>query len=213
MEMEARIRIVQPADRLASCRALVEMHQHRKRVFVDRLGWRIGPRESWLEVDQFDDDFAVYIIAVGDEEQHLGSVRLLPTTRAHMLNTVFADLCTPAAPTGRQVWEISRFLATPEGSCGVNILKVHRLLALALVDFAQANGIERYTLVAESRRMPALLSIGWTVLPLCLPMKRDGELIEAAELVLDEVSISRVRARAARYGQAASVRPSFRSAA
>src|SRR5918996_3192836 len=114
MEQPARVRIVQPADRLACCRALLEMHLHRKHVFVDTMGWRIGPRESWLEVDQFDDDYAVYIIAVGEEDRHLGSVRLLPTTRPHMLSTVFADLCPQSAPVGADIWEISRFLATPE---------------------------------------------------------------------------------------------------
>ena len=213
MEDQAQIRIVQPADRLACCRALLEMHFHRKRVFIDTLGWRIGPRESWLEVDQFDDEYAVYIIAVGEDERHLGSVRLLPTTRPHMLNTVFADLCPQPAPSGPNVWEISRFLATPEGSSGVNILKVHRLLALALVEFAEANGISRYTLVAESRRMPALLSVGWSVLPLCLPTPLEGELVEAAEIVLDEVSASRVRARADRRAGTPSCLAGLRTAA
>ena len=213
MEVQPQIKIVQPADRLACCRALLEMHLHRKRVFVDTLGWRIGPRESWLEVDQFDDEFAVYIIAVGEGERHLGSVRLLPTTRPHMLNTVFSELCQQSPPEGPDVWEISRFLATPEGSCGANILKVHRLLASALVEFAQANDISRYTLVAESRRMPALLSVGWTVLPLCLPQLLEGEMVEAAEIVLDEMSVSRVRARAARSGETASPLVSLRSAA
>jgi N-acyl-L-homoserine lactone synthetase len=213
MDQEAQIRIVRPADRLRCCRALIEMHHHRKRVFIDTLGWRIGPRESWLEVDQFDDEFAVYIIAVDDEERHLGSVRLLPTTRPHMLNTVFADLCPQGAPAGPDVWEISRFLATPEESSGANILKVHRLLAQTLVEFAEANAIARYTLVAETRRLPALLSVGWSVLPLCLPTPRDGELIEAAEIVLDEVSVSRVRARARRLGDSQPHLAPFRTAA
>jgi N-acyl-L-homoserine lactone synthetase len=189
------------------------MHLHRKQVFIDSLGWRIGPRESWLEVDQFDDAFAVYLIVVDESERHLGSVRLLPTTRPHMLSTVFSDLCPQGAPEGPDVWEISRFLATPEGSSGANILKIHRLLALALVEFAQANGIARYSLIAESRRMPALLSVGWTVMPLCLPTPRDGELLEAAEILLDEVSISRVRDRAARSGHPGAELAGLRNAA
>ena len=48
--------------------------------------------------------------------------------------------------------------------------------------------------------MPALLSVGWSVLPLCLPTLRQGELIEAAEILLDEASVSQVRARSARCG-------------
>jgi hypothetical protein len=63
---------------------------------------------------------------------------------------------------------------------------VYRILAGALIEFAGLNGVNRFTFVAESKRMPALLSIGWTVLPLGLPTLIGGELVEAAEIVLRE---------------------------
>jgi N-acyl-L-homoserine lactone synthetase len=79
-----------------------------------------------------------------------------------------------------------RLVATPDGADGRNILRVHRLLALGILEFGLANGIERFTFVAESGRMPALLSIGWQVLPLSLPVLYEGSLIEAAEIIVDE---------------------------
>jgi N-acyl-L-homoserine lactone synthetase len=174
----------------------MEMHHHRKRIFVDRLAWDLPNRGSWLEVDEFDNDHAVYIMAVSDEGRHLGSVRLLPTSVPHMLSTLFADLCPGGAPAGEGIWEISRFVATPEGADGRNILRVHRLLALGILEFALSNGIERFTFVAESGRMPALLSIGWQVLPLSLPVLHEGALIEAAEILVDENCLDHVRRRA-----------------
>ena len=195
-----QIRIVQPEERWQSSHALMEMHHHRKRIFVDRLAWDLPNRGSWLEVDEFDNDHAVYIMAVSDEGCHLGSVRLLPTSVPHMLSTLFADLCPGGAPAGEGIWEISRLVATPEGADGRNILRIHRLLALGIIEFGLLNGIERFTLVAGSRRLPALLSIGWRVLPLSLPTHHGGSLIEAAEILVDQSCLDHVRRRAGHDG-------------
>ena len=192
-----QLKIVEPSQRWQFSRAMMEMHHHRKRIFVDRLGWQLPSKGSWLEIDEFDNDDAVYIMAVSaDGTSHLGSVRLLPTTAPHMLSTLFAGLCPGGAPAGQGVWEISRLVATPEGADGRNILRIHRLLAMGIVEFGRINGVERFTLVAESHRMPALLSIGWRVLPLSLPIEADGCLIEAAEILIDERTFDHVRRRA-----------------
>jgi len=184
-----QVKVVHPSNRWNFSKHLMEMHHHRKQVFVDTLGWQLAFRGSWLEVDQFDDDFAVYIMVVSADDRHLGSVRLLPTTRPHMLNTIFADLCPEGAPNGEAIWEISRFVAAPDRGRGTNSVRVHRLLAAALAEFALLNRIDRYTLVAESRRMPALLSVGWSVLPLSLPISKGGQPVEAMEILMDEASI------------------------
>jgi N-acyl-L-homoserine lactone synthetase len=184
MHEQLHIRMIHPSERWEHSVSLMQMHHDRKRVFVDRLGWRLPTGAGWLEVDEFDHDFAVYLMAVDDNDRHLGSVRLLPTTRRHMLQAIFPDLCPGGAPCGEDVWEISRFLATPGRCGGTAILRIYRLLAAALMEFAELNGASRFTLVAETKRMPALLSIGWTVHPLSLPTLVEGEWIEAAEIVV-----------------------------
>ena len=73
------------------------------------------------------------------------------------------------APVGADCWEISRFLASPAERSGNALIRVHRLLALALVEFALLNDIRTYSLIVEFNRVPALLSIGWDVRPLGLP--------------------------------------------
>jgi N-acyl-L-homoserine lactone synthetase len=209
-----QLKIVEPSQRWQFSRAMMEMHHHRKRIFVDRLGWELPSKGSWLEVDEFDNDDAVYIMAVSsDGSSHLGSVRVLPTTGPHMLNTLFAGLCPGGAPAGQGVWEISRLVATPEGADGRNILRVHRLLAMGIVEFGRINGVERFTLVAESHRMPALLSIGWRVLPLSLPIDADGCQIEAAEILIEDGTFDHVRRRAGSESDAEASVAQLRSAA
>jgi hypothetical protein len=43
-----QLKIVQPHDRWQYSRAMMEMHSHRKQIFVDRLGWDLPARGSWL---------------------------------------------------------------------------------------------------------------------------------------------------------------------
>lgn len=189
------IDLVLPESRLGFAAALMEMHHDRKQVFVDRFGWRLPAKGSWLEVDQFDDDYAIYLLARSPEGRHRGSVRLLPSSRPHMLSTLFSHLCPGGVPSGDDCWEISRLVTSPVDATGDSVLKVHRLLALALVEFALDNGIGRYTLVAEAHRVPALLSVGWSVMPLGLPTLVEGEQLQALQIDLRPDTLADMRRR------------------
>lgn len=87
---------------------LKEMFEARKRVFVDLLRWDVPVIDDRFEVDQFDDEHATYIVVQGCSGRHAASARLLPTTRPHILDTLFADLCQMATPRGAGVVEITR---------------------------------------------------------------------------------------------------------
>ncbi|HEY0412222.1 MAG TPA: acyl-homoserine-lactone synthase [Allosphingosinicella sp.] len=189
------IDLVLPEARFGFAAALMEMHHDRKQVFVDRCGWRLPAKGSWLEVDQFDDDFAVYLLARSPEGRHQGSVRLLPSSRPHMLESLFSHLCPDGVPGGDDCWEISRLVTRADDAAGTAVLRVHRLLALALVEFAAANRIRRYTLVAEACRVPALLSVGWPVVPLGLPTETDGELLQALQINVEPGTLAAMRRR------------------
>ena len=189
------IDLVLPETRFGFAAALMEMHHDRKQVFVDRFGWRLPAKGSWLEVDQFDDDYAIYLLARSPEGRHRGSVRLLPSSRPHMLDTLFGRLCPDGVPVGEDCWEISRLVTNPADAAGNTVLRVHRLLALALVEFALDNGINRYTLVAEAHRVPALLSVGWTVIPLGLPTVVDGQQLQALQIDLRPGTLEDMRRR------------------
>lgn len=188
------IEVVFPESRFEHAPALMQMHHDRKRVFVDRLGWSLPSRESWLEVDDFDNESAVYLVARSPETgRHIGSVRLLPSTGPHMLASLFRHLCAANVPTGEDCWEISRFVTCPPEVEGTSVLKLHRLLALALIEFAFLKSIRRYTLVTEAHRVPALLSIGWSVIPLGVPTTSADETLQALEIRIEEHVLTALR--------------------
>ena len=180
------IEVVFPETRFEHASALIQMHHDRKRVFVDKLGWSLPSGKSWLEVDEFDNEQAVYLLVRAPETgRHIASVRLLPTTGPHMLASLFSHLCAEGVPSGEDCWEISRFVTCPPELGGTSVLKLHRLLALGLVEFGLLKSIRRYTLVAEPHRLPALLSIGWSVSPLGLPTAGPGETLQALQIAVD----------------------------
>ena len=191
-----QVKLIDSAARLVFSSELVQMHHDRKRVFVDQMGWQVGAPGSWLEIDQFDTDYTVYLVVCSPgDERHLASVRLNPTTRPHMLDTVFADLCDGGPVTGPDIWESSRFTIAPLGLRGTQVMRLSQYLALAHTEFALLNGITRYTMIGEVHRVATVVSMGWKVRPLCLPRECDGTRIQALEVSIDTATLAAMRRR------------------
>jgi N-acyl-L-homoserine lactone synthetase len=191
-----QIKLVDADARLRFSKHLIEMHHDRKRVFVDQLGWKLPSAGSWLEVDEFDNEYTVYLIACSaHDDRHLASVRLLPTTGPHMLNTIFADLSEGGPVVGEDVWESSRFTIAPLGLRGTEVMRLSQYLALAHVEFALLNDIRRYTMIGEIHRVATVCAMGWKVRPLCLPTDCGGKKVVSMEVSIDEDTLTNMRRR------------------
>lgn len=191
-----QIKVVDAGARLTFSRDLVQMHHDRKRVFVDQLGWQLCAPGSWLEIDQFDTEYTVYLIACSaDDGRHLASVRLNPTVRPHMLDSIFAHLCDDGPIVADDVWESSRFTIAPLGMRGTEVMRLSQYLALAHVEFALLNGIRRYTMIGEVHRVATVVSMGWWVRPLCLPKECGGSNVQALEVTITEDTLPMMRER------------------
>lgn len=189
------IHLITPSARRHFARAMMEMHHDRKRVFVDALGWRLRSPGSWLEVDEFDTNHAIYLVATDPGGGHEASLRLLPSSGPHMMTELFADLCPNGPIRDDHVWEISRLLTSPDLPRGTSVFAVHRRLAMALMEFALLNRIMRYVLVTEARQVPALLSVGWEVDPISLPVMHQGGEIQALAINVREATLGEMRKR------------------
>lgn len=168
-------------EQALSGRVFRSMFEERKRVFVDLLGWDVPVLARRYEIDQFDDDEAVYIVITDDTGEHAGSARLLQTHRPHILDTIFPDLCDGVPPTGPTVREITRFcLARRLKAC--ERLATRNRLVSALVEYALSNGIATYTGVAEWAWFQQILAFGWECLPLGLPDNDDPRGLSAMRI-------------------------------
>jgi len=157
------------------------MHRDRRRVFVDLLKWDLPVVGGEFEVDQFDNASAVYLIVADEQCNHLGSIRLLPTSRPHILGSYFADLCDGAVPTGPNIYEITRCCFSPRIRASERI-RVRNQLATAATEFALFNGIDSYTCIATGGLYSQILALGWMCEPLGLPRIVDHTLTGALKI-------------------------------
>jgi N-acyl-L-homoserine lactone synthetase len=154
-----------------SCdRTLRAMFEDRKCVFVDLLKWDVPVLEGRFEVDGFDNSHATYLIVADEGGDHLGSARVLPTTRAHILDSLFAELCAAPPPTGPAVAEITRFCLSRRFNAAAR-RRTRNQLVTALAWHALEAGISTYTGVAEIGWLQQILAFGWDCRPLGAPAR------------------------------------------
>lgn len=154
-------------DHLAaeSQQLLRSMFADRKRLFVDLFGWDVPVVDDRYEMDQFDNADTIYLVAADDDGSHAASIRLFPTTRPHMLGTIFPHLCPLGVPVGDTTWESTR-LCLPQRHGAERRRTLRNLLFSAMVDVALERGIERYTGVIPDPFRKEVLSLGWQAEPL-----------------------------------------------
>ncbi len=165
----------------ASDTAFRSMFAARKSVFIDLLKWDLPVLAGQYEIDCFDDEHARYLIITDLDHQHLASARLLPTTRPHILDTLFPGLCEQAPPRGQDIWEITRFCLGRQLRAAERLQLRNRLVS-AIADHALRTGITKYTGVAEIAWLQQILSFGWKCRPLGLPLPSETGMLGALEI-------------------------------
>lgn len=164
--------------------ALRSMFEARKRVFVDLLRWNVPVLEGRFEVDQFDNEEAIYLMVADEQGEHLGSARLLPTLRPHILDSLFPELCAGSPPRGEDMLEITRFCLGRNQNAEQRRQTRNRLVA-GIVDYALCNRISTYVGVAELSWLQQILSFGWKCRPLGLPRIIEGRMLGALRIGID----------------------------
>ena len=166
-------------------RALAGMFEARKQVFVDLLKWDLPVLDGRYEIDQFDDCHARYLIVADADGVHLGSARILPSERQHILGALFPDLCHSGIPIGAGIAEITRF-CLGRNQNAVERRHTRNRLVSAIVRHALINHIHLYTGVAELEWLQQILAFGWTCRPLGPPRCFAGAMLGALAIEIGD---------------------------
>jgi acyl homoserine lactone synthase len=130
---------------------MADMARYRHKVFVGKLGWQLQCKDE-LEYDEFDRDDTVYVVAQDDNDDVVGTARLLPTMRPYLLAKVFPRLWgNGQLPSSPEIWELSRFAAIDFSSASSNSIRASSSRAADLMRIAAS--------VAKSRGAKELISI------------------------------------------------------
>ena len=108
------IHIVRERNRRLYARQVWEMFNERRKAFVERNGWDDLMVFDGAEVDEYDDEHAVYLMALNADERLEGAVRVRPTANGSMLVDKYPQLIADDQPalTGPDVWESTRVFTT-----------------------------------------------------------------------------------------------------
>lgn len=174
-------------------RALYEEHIEqfyclRHQVFVEERGWNDLRRPDRHEIDAYDNEHAVYLLAI-DADRVVGGQRLYPTLLPHMISEVFPHLAGRGIPQASHILEWTRYFVVKERRTGRTDC---RLLA-AMQEFCLEEGISEVTAVVEMWWLPRWQQTGFKVRPLGLPHMIEGQPCVAAAIEISEASLHHVR--------------------
>ncbi|MBM9401916.1 conjugal transfer protein TraI [Gluconacetobacter azotocaptans] len=127
--------------------ALAEQYRFRYRHFILRERWDV-PNYNGMEYDQFDTPAAAYLVWRDTDGAVRGMVRLLPTTRPYMTESLWPELLPDAgAPRSPSIWENTRFGVDRDLPPTVR-QRVTAELILASMEFALNRGVQSFLLIS-----------------------------------------------------------------
>ncbi|MBW7851408.1 MAG: conjugal transfer protein TraI [Rhodospirillales bacterium] len=175
--------------------ALASMHQLRRKVFRERLGWEVSVVNG-LELDQFDLPDARYLVHYAPDGKVNACTRLLPTTGPYLLADVFPGLVDGTPPSAPDVWESTRFCADQE-TAPANIAAV---LMAGMLEFGLFTGLRAYVSVSNIRMEPIMRRAGWKPIRLGGTIETGTDTAAAEWLEVSRTFLVRVRDRAGVIG-------------
>lgn len=160
----------------------------RHEIFVEERGWNDLRREDGREIDAYDNDHTIYLLAI-DAGRVVGGQRLYPTLLPHMISDVFPHMAQRGIPQGTDIFEWTRYFVVKARRTGRTDC---RLLA-SMQEFCLEEGISEVTAVVEMWWLPRWQQAGFKVRPLGLPHMIEGQPCIAAAIEISEQSLAHVR--------------------
>jgi acyl-homoserine lactone synthase len=186
------IHVVDRDNRHLYAKEIEEHFRIRHRIYVEERRWMALERPDGREVDQFDTEDAVYLLAI-ERGKVVGGTRLVPTLGPHLMADVFPFLANVRGiQRGPDTMEWTRIFVVPEHR-GRDSKILHTVLA-GMFEYCLRNEISTITVVMETWWLPRFLELGWEVKPLGLPAVIEGMNCVGTMITVDEAAYRRTLA-------------------
>jgi acyl-homoserine lactone synthase len=189
------IHVITSANRHRYEAELLAHFRLRHEVYVVERNWKDLARLDGLERDQFDNQDAIYILAM-DNGKVIGGSRLVPTTRPHLLSEVFPYLASVRGlPRAVDIYEWTRMFVIKSRREGRTMGGQTRgMVICGVLEHCLGNGITGLTALIEMFWLPLFHSMGWSLTPLGLPELINGEWSIAVKMAINEETLASTRA-------------------
>jgi len=163
----------------------------RHEIFVEERKWETLRKPDGREIDSYDNEDTVYLLALEDRRV-VGGHRLYPTTKPSMMSEVFPHLASVrGCPADPLVWEWSRYFVVRDRRDGVLNLQ----LMAAVQEFCLDQGIAQVSDIMETWWLPRFHEAGFVVTPLGLPALVEGAWTMAATIDIRKETVDALHDR------------------
>ncbi len=161
-------------DRGSHAALFSEYFRLRHDVFVKGRGWSL-PTTNGMEIDQYDDNDAVYFLDVGEQERIQAAIRITPTIKSSLIADYFPHLVENGqSPRSPSIYECTRYIVIPpRKSRDDNRLAKGRIIA-AMLGWSIDHGLTYLQTVIDSVALPTYLELTPRTMPLGLPHPYGG---------------------------------------
>jgi len=187
------VHVVTAANRHLYADQIEDHYRRRHEIYVGERGWMDLDRPDGREVDQFDNQDAVYLLAL-EGNKVVGGSRLVPTLSPHLISDVFPDMAAiRGIPCGEDIYEWTRIFVVPERREENSYSQVGSQVMCAIQELALEEGIERLTAIVEMWWLQRFFDCGWDPQPLGLPRLLDGSYAMAIEMKVSDIALNTTR--------------------
>ena len=102
-------------------------------VFVRERGWKELERPDGRDIDQFDTEEAIHLLAI-DKHHVIGGLRINPSTEPTLLSEVFPHLCSVPLTKSPDIYEVTRMWVVKERRNELSRPTVEALLTVASLE-------------------------------------------------------------------------------
>ncbi|MBZ9956419.1 MULTISPECIES: acyl-homoserine-lactone synthase [unclassified Mesorhizobium] len=158
-----RIHLVTWDNRKHYRKVLERYFRIRYEIYVKQRRWRAVARPINIEIDAFDNEHTLYVLALDINGKIVGGSRLVPTLEPHLMSEVFPVLAGGRPPRAAEIFEWTRFFVVPSLRTHGTPSPIAGLVLCGLLEVAQRLGIRQISVVCETFWPKRLRALGWTL--------------------------------------------------
>lgn len=158
-----RLHIITWSNRKRYKKLLEQYFRIRHDIYVKQRKWMAIARPIDIEIDAYDTEHAIYLLALDDSTRIVGGSRLVPTLKPHLLSEVFPVLARGALPRAADIFEWTRFFVIPALRRRGKPSPVAGVILCGLLEAGLKLQIRQISVVCESFWPERLRALGWTV--------------------------------------------------
>lgn len=145
-----------------------DLFRLRYEIFVARRQWSL-PSRNEMDIDQYDNDDAVYFALTDDDGSIVAAARINHTVRSSLLADLFPFLIETGEPArGDGLYEGTRFIVNPKARSRAAVCRLRAELVSAVVEWCLDHGGTHLQAVIDANMLTSFVEMTMRTRPLGL---------------------------------------------